>query len=138
MRLAAVMLATLALASSAAGNDGDWATAAASGTTVTLRLHYLMTCGQPGEGPVEITLPSSLRFGGSLSGFVNGKQRPTLSSAHTATVQLPKPPEVTCMSIGPGVLTVALRGVRVPTVAGVYTIRAAIGTHRFSVRLRIQ
>ena len=52
-----------------------------------------------------------------------------------ASITLPKPPQVTCMSIGPGTLTVGLRSVRGP--AGTYAVRAAVGSHRFTARLRI-
>jgi hypothetical protein len=136
MRAAAVLVAALALTAPAFGGDGDWATASYAGGTATLKLHYLMTCGRPGAGPVEIRLPSALHLAQPVGATVNGKARLLLWSPHGASVTLPKPPQVTCMSIAPGVLTIGLRSVRGPD--GTYAIRAGIGSHRFTAQLKIR
>lgn len=136
MRLAAVVLASLALASSAGAVEGDWATAAASGSTVSLRLHYLMTCGQPGAGPLVVRLPAAFHVT-NLRVTVRGVQRAATLSNSTVTIDLPKPPQVTCMSIGPGVLPVTLKSVRLPTASGLYVISARVGPHRFKAQVRV-
>lgn len=136
MRLAAAALASLAFVSSAGAVEGDWATASASGTTVSLRLHYMMTCGQPGAGPLVVRLPAAFRVT-NLRVTVRGVQRPAMLSNSTVTIDLPKPPQVTCMSIGPGVLPVTLKSVRLPTAPGTYAIAARVASHRFIAQLRV-
>ena len=133
MRVAlATTVFALGLASPAAGAMGDWATASATASSVSLRLHYPMTCNQPGRGPLVVRLPASARVG-SLRVLVRGVAMAASASGSTVTVDLPKPPAVTCMSITEGVLPVTLRGVRVP--AGASVVTASIGRHHFSARL---
>ena len=120
---ATVIAAAALLLSTAAGNAQgiDWATALVSpGLTnhraaLTLKLHYEMTCGQPGPGPAVVHLPVRMKVLPTLAVSVNGKRtQVTTAPTNTITVELPHPPAVTCMSIGMGTLTINLAGVRNP------------------------
>ena len=136
MRLAATaILAALAVAAPAAAVQGDWATASASGSTVSLRLHYLMTCGQPGPGPLVVRLPAAFGIT-NLRVTVRGAERPALHSGSALTITLPKPPEVTCMSIGEGTLPVTIANVH--AAAGSYVVTARVRNHAFTAGLRIR
>ena len=131
MRLAvAAALATLGLIA-----PGDRATATFSGGTLTLTLHYLMTCGEPGPGPLSVTLPVGFRIG-ALRATLGGTPAPVSHSGRSVQVTLPKPPQVTCMSIAEG--TLAVRLANVAASAGSYTVGAGIRNHAFAARLRIQ
>jgi hypothetical protein len=129
MQPLAVLMASLSLT-----GIGDWATASAAGTTLSLRLHYEMICGQPGPGPLVVRLPAAARLRG-LRVLVRGAEQAASATAAAVTIQLPRPPQVTCMSITEGVLPVELRGVRIPP--GAYTLNAQVGSHRFTVPLRV-
>ena len=106
--------------------------------TLTLKLRYEMTCGQPGPGPVIVHLPAKMGVPQRLAGGNGTKQAPATVSGHYVTVQLPKRPPVTCMSIGPGTLTLTLVGVRNPATAGTYLVRAHIGEHAFTAQLVVR
>lgn len=129
MRLAAAF-ASLALIA-----PGDRATATFNGGTLRLTLHYAMTCGQPGPGPLVIALPAAFRIS-SVRATARGMAAPANARGTMVTVQLPKPPQVTCMSITEGALPVTITGLRAP--AGRYTLSARIRSHAFSARLRIR
>lgn len=131
MHVVPAALATLVLAAPA----GDWATASYASGTATLRLHYLMTCGQPGPGPLVVRLPAAFRVT-NLRVTVRGVQRPASVSGSRVTIGLPKPPEVTCMSIAEGVLPVTIAHVRARS--GAYVVRAQLPRHAFAVRLWIR
>ena len=118
----------------ALGLGGDWATATTTPGGVSLRLHYLMTCGQPGRGPVLVALPAAFRIA-SPTATVRGVRRPTSVNGNTISVALPKPPQVTCMSIAQGVLPITLTGLHAPT--GSYTLHVRVSAHAFDVRLRV-
>lgn len=113
---------------------GDRATATFSGTTLTLTLRYLMTCGQPGPGPLAVTLPSGVRIG-TLHATLNGKPAPVSHMGRTVDVTLPKPPQVTCMSITLGTLRVGLEGLHAGS--GTYAITAQVNRHSFSTSFRV-
>ena len=113
---------------------GNVATAAGTARSVSLRLHYPMTCGQPGPGPLVVELPTAFRIRG-LRVTVQGHAAPSRARGHTVTAQLPRPPQVTCMSITEGVLRVTLAGVH--TTHGAYTVHAQVRNRTFSARLRI-
>jgi hypothetical protein len=124
-----------ALGSLALAAPGDRATATFSGTALTLTLHYWMTCGQPGAGPVAITLPSGIRIA-ALRALLNAKPAPVLRSGRTVDVTLPKPPPgVTCMSIGEGTLRVTIGGLHAPR--GTYTATARVNRHSFRPSFRV-
>ena len=131
MRLAAVA----ALASLAVVVPGDFGTATYAGTTLSLRLRYPMICGQPGPGPLVVRLPTAFRLTQPRV-RVDGSARPFSVAVGTLTIRLPKPPEVTCMSIAEGALPVLISGVRAPT--GSYVLRASLSTHAFTARLRVR
>lgn len=123
----------LILASGALG-IGNWATATTVESGISLRLHYAMTCGQPGRGPIVVMLPAAFRIG-SPRASVHGVPRPASVRGGTISIDLPTPPQITCMSITEGVLPVVLTGVRAPN--GSYTLRARVNTHAFTIRLRV-
>jgi hypothetical protein len=127
----AVAVALISIAFIAPGNR---ATATFSGGTLTLTLHYLMTCGQPGPGPVAVTLPRAFRIG-SMRATVSGKAAPVSLRGRTVDVTLPKPPEVTCMSIGEGTLRVTIAGLHVKS--GRYTLSVRVNRNSFSPPLRV-
>lgn len=113
-----------------------FATASLAGGTLSLRLHYPMVCGQPGRGPLVVDLPAAFRMLSSLRVLVRGAPRPASLRSHTVTVALPKPPQVTCMSIAEGTLPIAISTVRASP-AATYVIRARVGGHAFAARLRV-
>jgi hypothetical protein len=131
---AAAVLAGLALASSAGAVDGDWATASASGSTIALRLHFLMTCGQPGEGPLVVRFPRGVAVT-NVRATVRGVQRLVIVNGRALSIDLPKPPQLTCMSIGEGTLPVTISSVHAQP--GSYIVSAQIRNHVFTARLRI-
>lgn len=138
----ALLLAAVPLPSATAVASPDRAGAHAA---LILRLHYEMICGQPGRGPATVALPAAYGVPGSIAAAavrVQGKPAPSVTVAgHVVSVGLPKPPEVTCMSIAPGVLTVAFTPaarLRNPAAAGTYTIRARTPKHAFAARLAIR
>jgi hypothetical protein len=135
MRLAIAVLAALVLAPAAGAGSGDSATASASGTTLALKLHYPMTCAQPGPGPLVVQLPATFRVTG-LRVLVRGVQRAAALSGSTLTIDLPKPPQLTCMSITEGTLAVSIA--KVHAGAGSYAVLARIRSHTFTARLQIR
>jgi hypothetical protein len=126
------------LVAPASATSGDSATAtvapnrAGHRATLTLKLNFEMTCGQPGRGPVIVHLPAKMGVPQRLVGGNGTKQAPATVSGHDVTVQLPKPSAVTCMSIGPSTLTLTLVGVRNPATAGTYVVRARLREHVFA------
>lgn len=114
---------------------GDSATARYGAGTLALSLRYEMTCGQPGPGPLVVRLPSSFTIS-RLRVRVDGAPRPAQHVGTRVTISLPKPPQITCMSITEGTLTVTLAGVRAP--ARTFVVRAQVGSHRFSAPLRVR
>ena len=115
---AALAAAALAVPASAGYVDGANATVSPGlighRATLTLQLHYEMTCRQPGAGPVLVHLPAKMGMPRTLAVRIGAKPAPATVSGHDVTVQLPKPPAITCMSIGMGTLTLYLAGVRNP------------------------
>jgi hypothetical protein len=124
----------MAAVSLAAGVPSDPATATYRPGSLGLALRYAMTCGRPGPGPLVVRLPSSFAIS-RLQVRVDGAPRPATRVGGSLTVALPKPPEVTCMSIAEGTLRVAIAYVRAP--AGTYAISASLPQHRFVARLRV-
>jgi hypothetical protein len=74
----------------------------------------------------------------TLAARVNAKPAKATVSTHKIAVQLPRPPAVTCMSIGMGTLTIALAGVRNPATAGTYFVRARVQEHAFTAQLAVR
>jgi hypothetical protein len=139
---AVIAAAVLAAPGSSAGVDGANATVSpgltAHRATLTLKLHYEMTCGQPGAGPVFVHLPTKMGVPRTLVVRVGARPARATVSGHDVTVQLPKPPDVTCMSIGMGTLTLYLVGVRNPATAGTYFVRARVREHAFTAQLAVR
>jgi len=142
--IATAALAAAALAAPASAGDVDRANATVSPgltahrATLTLELHYAMTCRQPGAGPVFVHLPTKMGVPRNLAVRVGAKAAPATVSGHDVTVQLPKPPAITCMSIGMGTLTLYLVGVRNPATAGTYFVRARVNSHAFTAQLAVR
>jgi hypothetical protein len=142
--IAAAALAAAALAAPASAGDVDRADATVSPSltarraTLTLKLHYEMTCRQPGAGPVLVHLPAKMGVPQTPVVRVGEKTAPATVSGHDVTVQLPKPPAITCMSIGMGTLTLYLVGVRNPATAGTYFVRARVNEHAFTAQLAVR
>lgn len=111
-----------------------FATASLAGGTLSLQLHYPMVCGQPGRGPIVVRLPSSFTIS-RLRVRVDGARRTTQRSGTRLTISLPKPPEVTCMSITEGTLRVAVASVRAQT--GRYAVRVRVNANAFAASLRV-
>lgn len=128
------MLALAAAAIVALGVPGDRMAASYAGATVTLALHYEMTCGQPGPGPLVVRLPVRFRLA-NVRAIVDGKERARAVNDTTVAIDLPRPPKVTCMSITEGKLGVRITGVHAPR--GLWTIRASLPRHAFVARLRV-
>jgi hypothetical protein len=141
---AAAALAVAGLAAPVPAGNVDRANATVSPgltahrATLTLALHYEMTCRQPGAGPVFIHLPAKMGVPRTLVVHVGTKPAPAMVSGQDVTVQLPKPPAVTCMSIGMGTLTLYLVGIRNPASAGTYFVRARVGKHAFTAQLAVR
>jgi hypothetical protein len=142
MRTAVIAAAALLAPASIGGIDR--ATAVVSPgvvshrATLTLKLHYEMTCGQPGPGPAVIQLPARMDVLPTLAVRVNAKRAKATVSGHKVAAQLPRPPAVTCMSIGMGTLTIDLAGVRNPPAAGTYFVRARVRDHSFVAQLAVR
>jgi hypothetical protein len=113
-----------------------FATASLAGGTLSLRLHYPMVCGQPGRGPLVVSLPSAFRVAAQPRVRVRGTVRPASLSGNAVTIRLPKPPQVTCMSITEGTLQVTISSVRAPR--GTYVVRARLDTRAFAAPIRIR
>ncbi len=101
-----------------------------------------MTCGQPGRGPVVVTLPTAVtRPLQRTDVLVAGKAPPSLGFfGHTVTIGLPKPPQIICQSIAQGTLRIrftAAAGLANPARAGSYKVTARIGNRTFATRLAI-
>ena len=135
MRLAvAAALGSLVLTVPALAATTDGATATFSGSTLSLKLHYLMTCGHPGPGPLSVTLPAGVVIG-SLHATVNSKAAPVSHSGRTIQVTLAKPPGVTCMSIAVGTLRVSIEGLHADS--GTYAVTAQVNHHSFRTSFRV-
>jgi hypothetical protein len=142
-RLGIALLLAAALPAAASANLGDWAKASVAPTrmsassTLTLQLHYDMTCGQP-AGAVTVRFPARMQltktFGVQLGRAVI---RNVVVNGSTATFSIPRR-GVTCMSIAPATATFVFTGVRNPSSAGSYTLRAVAGRHDFSTQLVVR
>ncbi len=142
-----ILLAALAFAlpatSAAAAGGSNWATAVVSPgvvahrATLTLKLHFEMTCGKPGAGPVTIQLPAKMQALPSLAVRIGTTPTTATVSGNRVTVRLPQPHGVTCMSIAPGTLTLYLAGVRNPASAGTYFVHAHLRSMAFTAQLAV-
>jgi hypothetical protein len=143
MLLAALALAAPVTATAAAGGS-NWATAVVSPgvvahrATLTLKLHFEMTCGRPGPGPLTIQLPAKMQAPRSLAVHIGTVPATATVSGNQVTVQLPQPHGVTCMSITEGTLTLYLVGVRNPASAGTYFVHARLRTMAFTAQLAVR
>jgi hypothetical protein len=143
-----ILLAALALAlpttAAAAAGGSDWATATVSPgvvahrATLTLKLHFEMTCGKPGAGPVTIQLPAKMQAMPSLAVRIGSTTTTAKVSGDQVTVQLLRPHGISCMVIGTGTLTLYLAGVRNPASAGTYFVHAHLRGMAFTAQLAVR
>ena len=112
---------------------------AGSKATLTLKLRYEMQCGQPGPGWAIVRLPSHMHALSSLAVRVNST---TVTGAKvagsTATIPLPVHKGVTCMVIGPGIVTLSLAGVRNPATPGTYVVKAQVRKLSFTATVAVR
>ena len=146
--LAAFALVLVPAAAAAPPFGSQWATAVADParpphtSALTVTLHYPMTCGQPGRGPVVVTLPTAVTrlLATHRPSSSPGKTPPSLGFfGRTVTIGLPKPPDIICQSIAQGTLRVrftAAAGLTNPARAGSYTVTARIGNRTFATQAR--
>lgn len=113
--------------------------AGARPVVLRLTLSYEMQCGYPGRGPLVVALPPRARLPAALGAgqvLVDGRRPATLRvSGDVLTVGLQPPPQVMCDVIGPGRLVLELArsaDLGNPRRAGVYTIRASVGSSSFT------
>jgi hypothetical protein len=150
--LAAVVTAASASAATPITPDGMPATtvalssakAGARHVVLTVKVHYEMVCGQPGRGTATVSLPAAAVVPQSIASsavLVNGKQAPSVSvSGHDVSIAMPLPKGVTCLSYGPGTLTLTLTrdaGIGNPRAPGTYMIRVHRNAQLFSARVEI-
>jgi hypothetical protein len=134
----------LPTAAAAAANGIDTATAVVSPgivshrATLTLSLHFEMTCGRPGAGAVTIQLPTKMHAMPSLTVRIGTKPATAKVTGNQVTVQLPRSHSVTCMVIAPGTLTLELAGVRNPASAGTYFVHAHLRNMAFTAQLAVR
>ena len=143
-----ILLAALAFAlpatAATAADATNWATAVVSPgvvahrATLTLKLHFEMTCGRPGTGPVTIQLPAKMQAMPSLAVRAGTIATTAKVSGDQITVQLPRPHGVSCLVIGPGTLTLYLAGVRNPASAGTYFVHAHLRSMAFTAQLAVR
>jgi hypothetical protein len=140
--LAAALIASVA--GTAAADDVHTANAVvtpglvAHRATLTLKLHFEMTCGKPGPGPVTIDLPAKMQAMPSLAVRVGTAPTTSAVKGHRVTVQLPQPHGISCMVIAPGTLTLNLAGVRNPRSAGTYFVHAHLRAMAFTAQLAVR
>lgn len=127
--------AAVALSSSAPG---------ARPVALTLTLSYEMQCGYPGPGPVTVDLPATEHVSATLAPsrvLVDGLPAHSVAiSGRVVTIGLAPPPQVMCMVIGMGRLTVLFTrsaGLGNPVRPGTYTVAATRATSRFAARFTI-
>jgi hypothetical protein len=111
-----------------------FATASLAGGTLSLNLHYEMVCGQPGRGPVVVRLPAAFRLS-RLQVRARGEARPFTVAGRTVTINLAKPPQITCMSIAEAALPIRIAGIHAP--AGTYAVRAVVNANTFTATLHV-
>lgn len=119
--------------------------AGAKPVALTLKVHYEMVCGQPGLGKAVVSLPAAAAVPRAIDGasvLVNGKPSPSVSvSGHDVSIGMPlKRNGVSCMSIGPGTLTLTLTraaGLGNPATAGTYMIHVHRNKLTFTAHVAI-
>jgi len=111
---------------------------------LTLRLRFEMVCGQPGPGTAVVILPAAATVPASIDAsavLVNGKPTSFVDvSGHDVTIAMPTHKGITCLSIGPGTLTLVLTraaGIGNPGSAGTYMIRVHRRTLEFAAPVHI-
>lgn len=109
----------------------------AAPSTLTLQLHYLMTCGQP-SGAVTVRFPTRMQLLKTFGVRLGRSSIPdVIVSGSTATFSIPSR-GVTCMSIGPATATFVFTGIRNPAKAGTYVLHAVAQDHDFSPQLVVR
>ena len=136
--MAFVALLAAVLPGAASADLGDWARASAAparpsaASSLTLQLHYDMTCGQP-SGAVTVRFPPRMELLKTFGVRIGRLAVPdVLVNGGTVTFSIPQRGGMTCMSIGPATATFVFTGVRNPSRPGSYMLHAAAGNHDFA------
>ncbi|MGD0167273.1 MAG: hypothetical protein ABSC51_08295 [Gaiellaceae bacterium] len=136
--------AAVAALTPAASVSSSPSRAGARAVVLTLRLHYEMQCGYPGQGPVVIGFPAQMRLPRTLhasSVLVNGKPTSRVEiSRNQVSVPLPRRSDILCDVLAPGTLTIVFNrsaSLGNPSRAGRYLVTARRGSLRFLARLVI-
>jgi hypothetical protein len=139
----ALIVAAAFPGSSAAGVD-QWAQAsiapahAGAKTVLALQLHYEMTCGQP-QGSVRVRFPARMQLLGSFGVRLGAKAIPNAVVQGTSvTFEIPRRSGVTCMSIAPATALFTFTGLRNPSRAGSYLLRAQAANLAFATRVLVR
>lgn len=142
-RFGIALLLAAALPGAAAADAGEWAKASvaparmSAASTLTLQLHYDMTCGEP-AGAVSVRFPARMQLTKPFAVRLGRLSLPSvLVNGSTATFSIPRH-GVTCMSIGPATATFVFTGIRNPSRAGAYRLRAVAGNHAFSAQVVVR
>jgi hypothetical protein len=143
-RLGIALLLAAALPGAASADLGNWAKASvaparlSAASSMTLQLHYPMTCGQPAGG-VTVRFPARMQLLKSFGVRVGRIAVPSVTvTGNTATFSIPRHSGVTCMSIAPATATFLFTGVRNPSRAGSYLVHAVAGNHDFSAQVVVR
>ena len=141
-RLGLALIAAAAFPGSSAAGFDQWAHAsvapahAGAKTVLALQLHYEMTCGQP-EGSVTVRFPAGMQLLGGFGVRLGAKAIPNAVVQGTSvTFEIPRP-GVTCMSIAPATALFTFTGLRNPSRAGSYLLRAQAGNLAFATRVLV-
>lgn len=113
--------------------------------SLTVKLRYEMVCGDPGRGQAIVTLPDAAFVPGRIDRaavLVNGKPTSAVRvSGHDVSIAMPpRHKGISCMSIGPGTLTLELTrraGLGNPKAAGMYTIHVRHNADAFEAGVHI-
>jgi hypothetical protein len=104
-----------------------------------------MQCGYPGPGPINVRFPVAEHVPRAVAAtavLVDGKPAVGVRvSGQTVSVALAPPPQVMCMVIAPGRLTIGFTraaGLGNPSRPGSYTVAATRGTTTFSAPFTIR
>jgi hypothetical protein len=109
-----------------------------------LGMTFEMQCGNPGKGPLSITLPARMTIPKKIAAgavTVDGKHAKGVAvHGRRLVISLAQPHFLTCDVIGSGTVRVVVArsaGLGNPKKAGIYAFRVAIGPVKGTPKLRI-
>jgi hypothetical protein len=143
-RLGLALILVAALPGAAGAGSDQWAQASVAPahpgakTVLALRLHYEMTCGQP-RGSVTVRFPARMQLLGSFGVRLGPKTIPNaIVQGTSVTFEIPQRPGMTCMSIAPATALFTFTGLRNPSQAGSYLLRAQAANLAFAARVLVK